>query len=246
MSTRQPDQLRPTSIEPFATHAAGSVIIRQGGTCVLCTSSIEPEVPAWLPRDEDGAPLRGWVTAEYAMLPGSTGQRKRRGPDGRGTEIQRLIGRVLRASVDLEAMPGLCVTCDCDVLVADGGTRTASITGAMVALAQALSAAHREGRLMTDPIRHLIAAVSVGVVDGEVWLDLDYELDVKAEVDMNIAMDDASRFVEVQGTAEASPFSRQTLDTMLDRAAGGIEQLIQIQRSAINGPESGETSRTAR
>ncbi len=230
---RAADQLRPTSIEAFHTQAAGSVLIRQGRTAVLCTASVEPEVPPWLERDEQGRPVRGWVTAEYAMLPGSTTQRKRRGPDSRGTEIQRLIGRALRAAVDLEAMPGLCITCDCDVLVADGGTRTAAITGAMVALAQALSAARRAGQLTASPLRHLVAAASVGVVDGAVRLDLDYELDVRAEVDMNVAMDDAGRYIEVQGTAEAGAFGRDMLDAMLDQAAAGIGRLIDIQRAAL-------------
>ena len=229
-NSRRPDQLRATKIEPCATAAAGGVIITQGDTRVLCTASIEPTLPPWL-RDAD--PPRGWVTAEYAMLPGATPDRKRRGPDGRGKEIQRLIGRSLRACVDLGKMPGVMITCDCDVLVADGGTRTASITGAWVALAQAIGKARQLGLISKNPILGPIAAVSVGVIEGKLHLDLDYALDVNAQVDMNIAMNHRGEFVEVQGTAETQPFSRSQLDQMLTLAAGGIKKLMRLQRRAL-------------
>lgn len=233
MPARRPNTLRPTTIEPYATNAAGSVIITQGGTQVLCTASIAEESPRWMIDRETGVATRGWVTAEYAMLPGSTNQRKRRGTDSRATEIQRLIGRVLRASVNLEKMPGLTVTCDCDVIVADGGTRTASITGAFVALSQALSEARDRGLIKGNPLLGNVAAVSVGIVDGAPRLDLDYKLDVAAEVDMNVAMNHKGDFIEVQGTGEQGTFSRDQLDSLLDLAGSGIRKLMTIQRRAI-------------
>ena len=233
MTKRPKNQLRPTTIEPFASAAAGSVQIVRGGTRVLCTASIDSETPRWIKRDANGDPTHGWVTAEYAMLPGSTPDRKRRGPDGRSTEIQRLIGRVLRAAVDMDKMPGMSITCDCDVLQADGGTRTAAITGAYVALAQAIAAARADGRLKANPIIGPVAAVSVGIIDGQAYLDLDYELDVRAEVDMNVAMDSKGNFIEVQGTGEKGTFSRAELDTLLDLAGKGITKLMKLQRAAI-------------
>ena len=229
---RSATQLRPTTIEPLASAAAGSVQIIMGGTRVLCTASIESEAPRWIARDEAGRPKHGWVSAEYAMLPGSTPDRKRRGPDGRSTEIQRLIGRVLRAAVDLDKMPGVSITCDCDVLQADGGTRTASITGAYVALAQAIGVARADGRIASNPIIGPVAAVSVGIIDGKAYLDLDYELDVRAEVDMNVAMDSKGNYIEVQGTGEKGVFSREQLDTLLNLAGKGIRQLMKVQRAA--------------
>lgn len=225
--------MRPVTIEPFATAAPGSVVIAQGDTRVLCTASIAEDPPKWLPRDEEGNYVKGWVTAEYNMLPGSTPDRKRRGPDSRGTEIQRLIGRSLRAAVDLEGMPGVAITCDCDVLRADGGTRTASITGAYVALALAVAAARDRGLIAADPMLSPVAAVSVGIIDGQPVLDLDYELDVRAEVDMNVAMNARGQFVEVQGTAEHGLFDRPQLDAMLDLARKGIEGLIAVQSEAL-------------
>jgi ribonuclease PH len=180
-----------------------------------------------------GLPTSGWVTAEYAMLPGSTNSRKRRGTDSRATEIQRLIGRVLRAGVDLEKMPGITITCDCDVLSADGGTRTAAITGAFVALSQALVVARERGLIRSNPLRGNVAAISVGIIAGKPHLDLDYELDVAAEVDMNVAMNHKGEFIEVQGTGEQGTFSREQLDMLLDLAAGGIRKLMTIQRKAI-------------
>ncbi|MCB1326623.1 MAG: ribonuclease PH [Spirochaetales bacterium] len=211
--------------------AAGNVMVHSGDTCVLCTASIASEVPGWL---RDQKPPRGWVTAEYNMLPGSTIERKRRGTDGRGSEIQRLIARVLRQSVDLEKMPGLLITCDCDVIRADGGTRTASINGAFVALALALSAARERGLISENPIVHEVAAISVGIVEGEVVLDLDYALDSRAQVDLNVAMTGELELVEIQGTGETAHFSRAQLDEMLDVATDGIRQIVQTQRSVLS------------
>lgn len=233
MTKRSSQQLRTTTIEPFPSAAAGSVQIAMGGTRVLCTASIASETPRWIKRDDSNEPVHGWVTAEYAMLPGSTPDRKRRGPDGRSTEIQRLIGRVLRAAVDLDKMPGIAITCDCDVLQADGGTRTAAITGAYVALAQAIGVARADGRIKHNPIIGPVAAVSVGIIDGRAYLDLDYELDVRAEVDMNVAMDSKGNFIEVQGTGEKGVFSRAELDTLLDLAGKGIRKLMKVQRAAL-------------
>ncbi len=231
--TRKRNELRPTTIKKYPTAAAGSVIIEVGGTRVLCTASISQDPPKWLPKDDEGNYKSGWVTAEYSMLPGSTPDRKRRGPDSRGTEIQRLIGRVLRASVDLDKMPGVAITCDCDVLVADGGTRTASITGAWVALYQAIGEAKKQGAIRDEPRLGPVAAVSVGIVDGKPALDLDYELDVRAEVDMNVAMNHKGDFIEVQGTGEKGTFKREELDELLDLACKGIRKLIRIQRGAV-------------
>ena len=227
--SRQWDQLRPVTIEPFPTAAPGSVLICQGQTRILCTAALTSPPPQWLPTDDTGNPVQGWVTAEYSMLPGSTIDRKRRGPDSRGTEIQRLIGRVLRAAVNLERMPGLAVTCDCDVLQADGGTRTAAITGAFVALSRVLAQARQQAMIDQDPVLGPVAAVSVGIVDGQPYLDLDYALDVRAQVDMNVAMNHEGQLIEVQGTAEQGVFDRSELDILLDLATTGIKQLIDVQ-----------------
>ena len=208
-------------------------MIIQGETRVLCTASIASEVPRFLIDPQTGEPRSGWVTAEYAMMPGSTPDRQRRGTDSRGTEIRRLIGRALRAAVDLEQMPGVAITCDCDVLVADGGTRTASITGAFVALAQAIQAARQQGMILRDPIVGPVAAVSAGIIDGTAHLDLDYALDSRAEVDLNVAMNHRGQFVEVQGTGEQGTFSRDELDTLLGLAEKGIRKLMRIQRAAL-------------
>jgi ribonuclease PH len=232
-------QLRPVRIEAFPGAAPGSVIITQGATRVLCTASVSEEVPAWMIDRSTGAATQGWVTAEYAMLPGATPQRKKRGPDGRATEIQRFIGRALRAAVDLRRMPGLTITCDCDVIVADGGTRTAAITGACVALAQAARAAQRAGLLRQDPMTGTIAAVSVGLVDGKPSVDLDYERDSRADVDMNVVMNDRHEIVEVQAAAEGSPFTRSQLDELLDLAGHAIDGLMKIQRRALAGKSPG-------
>ena len=234
MSLRRSNQLRPTSIEPYPTAAPGSVIFRQGNTQVLCTASIASEVPPWLIDRATGQATRGWVTAEYAMLPGSTAQRKRRGPDSRGTEIQRLIARVLRAAVDLRRMPGVLITCDCDVLCADGGTRTAAITGGFVALAQAMEHARKEGLIQDKALKGPVAAISAGLVDGKTHLDLDYELDSRAEVDLNVAMNHRGQFIEVQGTGEKGLFSRDQLDKLLELSAAAIRKLIRAQRAFLN------------
>ncbi|MEM9020526.1 MAG: ribonuclease PH [Planctomycetota bacterium] len=233
MPARKANQLRPTTIAAFPTNAAGSVMITMGQTRVLCTASIASKTPRWIKCDENGDPVHGWVTAEYAMLPGSTPDRKRRGADGRSTEIQRLIGRVLRAAVDLDKMPGLAVTVDCDVVSADGGTRTAAITGGFVALAQAIRHARAEGLIKTNPILGPVAAISVGICEGTPTLDLDYPLDVAAEVDMNVAMDSNGNYIEVQGTGEKGTFSRDQLDALLDLAGKGIRKLMTMQRKAI-------------
>ena len=225
---RRADQLRAVTIVPDAQrHPAGSALTRFGGTHVLCAASVE-----------DGSPpfrgTGGWVTAEYAMLPGSTDRRARRdrsGPSGRAKEIERLIGRSLRAVVDLDAMTEVTVTVDCDVLEADGGTRTAAITGGWVALARALTASGQQAALTGQ-----VAAISVGVVDGEPRLDLPYEEDVRAEVDMNVVATADGRLVEVQGTAEGAPFDRAVLDRLLDLALAGCEELFVLQRAAVTAP----------
>ena len=232
-TTRRSTQMREVKIRKFDTAAPGSIMIEVGQTKVICTASVAADPPKWLPRDEEGNYTKGWVTAEYNMMPGSTPDRKRRGNDSRGTEIQRLIGRALRAAVDLEKMPGIAITCDCDVVKADGGTRTASITGAYVALAQAIKWATKEGLIAKNPIKGPVAAVSVGVIDEKVHLDLDYPLDVRAEVDMNVAMNHKGAFVEIQGTGEAGVFSRSELDAMLDAAEKGIRKLMRLQRDFL-------------
>jgi len=232
--SRKPQQLRPVTIQRgFPTAAPGSVLIAMGDTRVLCTASISTDTPKWLLDPATGLPARGWVTAEYSMLPGSTTDRKKRGPDSRATEIQRLIGRSLRAAVDLKKLPGVTITCDCDVLQADGGTRTAAITGAWVALADAVAAARAGGLITANPLRGPLAAVSVGVVDGRIHVDLDYDLDSRAEVDLNVVMNSRGEFVEIQGTAETQPFNRKQLDGMLKLASGGIRKLIAAQRRAL-------------
>lgn len=233
MTTRESNELRPASVElGFTTSTPGSVLISMGRTRVLCTASVDEEVPRWL-RDTG----KGWVTAEYAMLPGSSSERVRRThiEGGRAKEISRLIGRALRASVDLAAMGDVMVRVDCDVVEADGGTRTAAITGAWIALHQALADAVERGIMPTHPMLDEVAAISVGIVDGKKVLDLDYERDVAAEVDLNVVMSGRGLLVEVQGTAEGAPFSRQDLDEMLDLAEVGIAELHDMQRRAVSG-----------
>ena len=230
---RRANALREVKVSDFPGAAPGSILIEMGETKVICTASVASDPPRWLPKDEEGNYIKGWVTAEYNMLPGSTPDRKRRGNDSRGTEIQRLIGRALRAAVDLEKMPGVAITCDCDVIKADGGTRTASITGAWIAMAKAIQWAMQEGLVAKNPVKGPLAAISVGIIDGQAYLDLDYELDVRAEVDMNVAMNHKGQFVEVQGTGEAGVFSREELDQMLKLAENGIKKLIKVQRAAV-------------
>jgi len=214
-----------------ATYAEGSCLIATGNTRVLCTASVVEGVPAW--REASGA---GWVTAEYAMLPRATHTRTRRERDGLGGrthEIQRLVGRSLRSVTDLHGLGARTVTVDCDVLQADGGTRTASITGACVALTLAGAWMLREGLVVRNPVRERVAAVSVGIVDGELRLDLDYAEDSTAQVDMNVVATERGALVEVQGTAEGEAFPRSQLDRMLDLALSGIEGLVAAQAKAL-------------
>jgi ribonuclease PH len=227
---RAADALRRVRIRRgFTEMTPGSVLIEMGKTQVLCTAAFEEDVPRWM-RDSG----KGWVTAEYAMLPGSSPQRVRRNAieGGRTKEIQRLIGRSLRAVVDMKALGPVTVRVDCDVLQADGGTRTASITGAWIALADAFDVRIAEGKLEASPLTDHVAAISVGIVGTEALLDLQYTEDVTAEVDANIVMTGSGKIIEVQGTAEGDPFDRDQLDRMLDLAAKGIGELVHEQRSA--------------
>jgi ribonuclease PH len=231
MTERANDQTRPIRLELGYTDATpGSVLISMGATRVLCTASVDNDVPRWM-RDSG----KGWVTAEYGMLPGSSPERVRRDhiSGGRAKEISRLIGRSLRAAVNLRAMADLMVRVDCDVIQADGGTRTAAITGGWIALHQALSHAVELGWINEVPIVDEIAAISVGIIDGEPRLDLDYELDVNADVDMNVVMSGRGLFIEVQGTAEKAPFTRDELDLLLDLATKGNSELHALQREAV-------------
>lgn len=230
---RKNNQLRPVKIKrKFTKPSAGSVLYQCGETIVLCTASVDSRVPPWM--EESG---KGWITAEYNMLPGSTSPRKQRDRkkvDGRTTEIQRLIGRSLRAVADLEALGPQSITVDCDVLQADGGTRTASITGAFIALVDAIASIKKE---LPDPnnypLRDNVAAISVGVVGGKPILDLDYELDVAADVDMNIVMTGSGRFVEIQGTGEEATFSEKELQQLLKLGRTGIKELTEIQKKSL-------------
>ncbi len=231
---RQHHEMRPVRItRNFTKHAEGSVLIEFGDTRVICTASVEEKVPGFL-RGKG----QGWITAEYGMLPRSTGNRMRREASsgkqgGRTMEIQRLIGRSLRAAIDLQKLGENTISLDCDVIQADGGTRTASITGAWVALHDAIQSMLDEKRLTENPLSRQIASVSVGIVDGAAVCDLDYAEDSTAETDMNVVMDDRGAFIEVQGTAEGHAYSRDELDTMLDLAEGAIRDLFDIQRKAI-------------
>lgn len=230
---RDDDRLRDVTIEMGAApFAEGSCRISTGRTRVLCTATVQEGVPEW--REGKG----GWLTAEYAMLPRSTSRRtprERDGVRGRTSEIQRLIGRSLRAAVDLSGLGERTVIVDCDVLAADGGTRTASVTGGCLAVRQALRALVEAGELEESPLRQLVAAVSVGMVDGRAVLDLDYELDVAADVDLNVVALEDGRLVEVQGTAEGTPFTRGELTELVDLAWRGIEELLERQRGATGG-----------
>lgn len=232
-SGRAADQLRDVRFERnFTKHAAGSVLVSFGDTRVICTASVEERVPPWL-RGQN----TGWLTAEYGMLPGSTGSRNGREAargkqGGRTVEIQRLIGRSLRAVVDMNALGSRTVTVDCDVIQADGGTRTASITGGYIALVDAMDTLVKAGKLKSNPIHGQIAAVSVGIYDGTPVLDLDYAEDSQAETDMNVVMNEAGGFVEIQGTAEGHAFARSELDALLGHAEKGVAELIALQRAA--------------
>ena len=235
-SGRQADELRPFSItRNYTCHAEGSVLIACGNTKVLCTASVENGVPPFLRGKGEG-----WVTAEYGMLPRSTGSRMRREASGgkqggRTVEIQRLIGRSLRAAVDLKALGEHTITIDCDVIQADGGTRTAAITGGCVALVDALNYLVAEKRLKKSPLKQMVAALSVGVFKGTPVVDLDYPEDSVAETDMNVVMTDKGGFIEIQGTAEGAPFVQEELDNMLVLAKQGIEKLFVLQNEALKG-----------
>lgn len=232
---RKANQLRPVEItRGYTRYSPGSVLIRTGNTVVLCTASFESKVPEWMAGK--GA---GWVTAEYDMLPGSTGQRRPRSRnkvDGRAQEIQRLIGRCMRAIIDREQLGENTIWLDCDVLQADGGTRTAAITGAYVALCDAVRWAIKQNKLTKSPVREAIAAISAGIVEGKPLLDLCYTEDVAAEVDMNIAMTSSGRFVEVQGTGEDASFSRKELNQLVDLGVKGIRQLLVLQQRVLLSP----------
>ncbi|MGD1991028.1 MAG: ribonuclease PH [Chromatiales bacterium] len=233
-SGRKPDQLRDIRItRNYTMHAEGSVLIEFGNTKVLCTASVEENVPRWLKGQG-----RGWVTAEYGMLPRSTtdrmGREAARGKQGgRTMEIQRLIGRSLRAAIDLEALGEIMITLDCDVIQADGGTRTASISGAWVALHDAIRYLVKEGRLAKSPLLAPVASVSVGIHEGTPVLDLDYAEDSSAETDMNVVMNAEGGFIEIQGTAEAAPFSHDEMIAMLGLAEKGISELLAHQQEAV-------------
>ncbi|MBI1195458.1 MAG: ribonuclease PH [Gammaproteobacteria bacterium] len=234
-SGRAPDELRRVEItRHYTKHAEGSVLISFGDTRVLCTASVEPRVPQFLKGSG-----KGWVTAEYGMLPRSTGSRMPREAargrqGGRTLEIQRLIGRALRATVNLEALGENCITIDCDVLQADGGTRTAAITGSFVALYDALSVMKKRRQISKHPIHGHVAAVSVGIYQGQPVLDLDYNEDSEAETDMNVVMNEAGAYIEIQGTAEGHAFRGDELQTMLGLADQGIRQLIDLQREVLD------------
>lgn len=234
-SGRTPDQLRPITItRNFTKHAEGSVLIAFGDTKVLCNASIAEGVPRFLKGKG-----QGWLTAEYGMLPRSTdsrmGREAARGKQGgRTVEIQRLIGRSLRAAVDLSLLGENTITIDCDVIQADGGTRTASITGACVALVDALRYLQREKIIKTDPLLNMVASVSVGIYKGEAVLDLDYPEDSNADTDMNLVMTESGGMIEVQGTAEQAPFSEEELQKMLALGKQGIQELVQLQKAALS------------
>ncbi len=235
-SGRQADEMRALRfVTDFTRHAEGSVLTEFGDTRVLCTASVEDRVPGWM-RGKGS----GWVTGEYGMLPRSThtrsGREAARGRQGgRTLEIQRLIGRSLRAAIDLEALGERTVTLDCDVLQADGGTRTAAISGAWVALKLALGRMRKTGALRREPLHGQIAAVSVGIFDGHPVLDLDYAEDSQAETDMNVVMNEAGRYIEVQGTAEGHAFSREEFDALLELAGSGVRSIMQAQDAALAG-----------
>ncbi len=232
---RQPDELRPISFErDFTTSAHGSILVTFGETRVLCTALVDPGVPRWMKGNG-----KGWVTAEYSMLPGSSPERinrERRGPKGRTHEIERLIGRSLRSVCDMVVLGERQVQVDCDVLQADGGTRTASICGAWIALHDALTRHVAAGVLAAHPLTDHLAAISVGIIDGEPRLDLPYVEDSTADVDMNVVMTGSGGLVEVQGTAEGATFSRAELDSLLDLATVGIKEIVELQTEMVADP----------
>jgi len=218
----------------YLMHPAGSVLIETGNTKVICAATVEKGVPSFL---KDVEPKQGWLTAEYSMIPSAPNsrfRRERKGIKGRTAEIQRLIGRSLRAIVDLTKFPGYQITVDCDVIQADGGTRTAAITGACVALYDALQKMKISNQLHADPFKEWVAAISVGIVDGKPVVDLCYEEDSNADVDMNVVMTENGKFIEIQGTAEAAPFDDEQLATLLKEAKKGIKDLIQYQKEVTS------------
>lgn len=226
---RAADELRPVAMEPgYQEYAEGSVLISMGKTRVLCSATVQDAVPGWLRGSN-----QGWVTAEYAMLPRSTQERTSRGPTGRGTEIQRFIGRSLRASLELGALGERMIVVDCDVIQADGGTRTAAITGGYVALALAVEKLVRQKLVRLQVWKAPVAAVSVGLVGGELLLDLNYVEDSRAEADANVVLNARGQVVDVSATAEGDPFSREQFDRMIELASGGIRQLIRMQRELL-------------
>ena len=231
---RTPPQMRPVTItRHFTSHAEGSVLVEFGQTRVLCNASVVDGVPRFLKGKG-----QGWITAEYGMLPRSTHSRMNREAasgkqGGRTLEIQRLIGRALRAAVDLTKLGEYTITLDCDVIQADGGTRTAAITGACVALVDALRWLQEQGKLKTDPLKYMVAAVSVGIHEGQAICDLEYVEDSAAETDMNVVMTECGRIIEVQGTAEGEPFSQDELNQLLELAKGGIAELVTLQKQAL-------------
>lgn len=232
---RKFDQLRPIKVTPdYIIHPKGSVLMETGNTKVICTATVEEKVPPFMKGSGEG-----WVTAEYSMLPGSTGTRKIRNSskgkiDGRSQEIQRLIGRSLRSVVDLPKLGERTIWLDCDVIQADGGTRTASITGAFIALSIAVKKLMEEGLLKENPIKYHLAATSVGIFEDQVVLDLNYHEDSSAKVDMNIIMTDKGEFVELQGTGEDCPFTREELMKMMEYGEKGIKELIEVQKSVVD------------
>jgi ribonuclease PH len=234
---RQPEDLRPIRFDrDYTEFAAGSVLVSMGKTKVLCTASVDEDVPRWLRGTG-----KGWVTAEYSLLPGSSGERVSREAvkgkqSGRTQEIQRLIGRALRSVTDLSLLPDLQIVLDCDVLQADGGTRTASICGAYIALHDAITRSMQRGRVKAHALKEACAAISVGIVDAAALLDLDYSEDSRAEVDMNVVMTSSGRFVEVQGTAEGLPFTRSELDDLLGLAEHGIADILELQAALLAEP----------
>lgn len=241
---RKPDDIRAVNIQRnYLPHAEGSVLIEMGNTKVICTASVEERVPNWLRGSG-----HGWITAEYGMLPRSTSMRMIREASqgrvgGRTQEIQRFIGRSLRSAVDLEVLPEITIWMDCDVIQADGGTRTASITGSFIALYDALRRLVRMQKIPELPLSEFVAGISVGIVDGVPLLDLCYEEDCRAQVDMNVIMTGSGKFIEIQGTAESHPFEKSELNNLLDLAEKGIRELISIQRQVLGG-ELSESVRT--
>ncbi len=233
MRTRKFDEIRPVEILPnFQKKPYGSALIKQGDTVVLCSAQVIESVPGWLESQNSG-----WLTAEYSMLPGSTENRifRDRGHvNGRSKEIERIIGRALRASIDLEKLGPRTIWIDCDVIQADGGTRTASITAGFVALSLAINRLMKEGKLAENPIKYKVAAISAGMVEGKPLLDLQYEEDSKADVDLNVAMNEEGKYIEIQGTSEKVPLTREDLNVLLDLIEKGIRELFKKQEEALN------------